>query len=149
MGIVGKCAGVWGRKGRRGKRYERCWKVCWGVGEVKGDVGKGEGSEMREEMWRSVLGPSNTLPYTSSIPLPTCQHTSPLTPYTLPHFSTPHTSMLTSPHTSLHLPPYHFPPLPLPPPTPQHTSPLNPCTLITVLITLLCDDVLCYPNKYN
>ena len=136
-GIVGKCVGVRGRKGRCGKRYERrCRKVCWGVGEVRGDVGKGEGSE---EMWGrvggSVLGP-HTLLYTSSIPLPTRQHIFPFTPFTLPHpsshFSTPHTSFLTSPtpqHTSLHLPPYLFSQLPSPPPTYQHTSPFTPCTL--------------------
>ena len=47
MGIVGKCVGVCGRKGRCGKRYKRrCRKVCWGVGEVRADVGKGEGSEV-------------------------------------------------------------------------------------------------------
>ena len=47
--------GCGGRKGRCRKRYEsRCRKVCWVVGEVRGDVGKGEGSE---EMWGSVLGP--------------------------------------------------------------------------------------------
>ena len=38
VGIVGKCVGVlgcMGRKGRCGKRYERrCRKVCWGVGEM-------------------------------------------------------------------------------------------------------------------
>ena len=35
--------GCKGRKGRCGKRYKRkCRKVCWGVGEVRGDVGKGE-----------------------------------------------------------------------------------------------------------
>ena len=46
MGIVRKCVGVWGRKGRCGKRYyeRRCRKVCWGMGEVRGDVGKGEES---------------------------------------------------------------------------------------------------------
>ena len=113
MGIAGKCVGVWGRCG---KRYERrCRKVCWGVGEVRGDVGKGEG----REMWGSVLGPHTQTHFPT--PLPTCQHTSPLTPYTLPHFSTPHTPQHTSlhlhPHTSshssLHLPlgytPIHFP----------------------------------------
>ena len=101
-----------------------------------GDVGKGEGNEDREEMWGNlvgcVLGP-HTLPHFPTPPpflsphaFPTPQHTSPLTPYTLAHFSTPHTSFLTSQHTSLHLPPYLFPQLPSPPPTPQalfHTSP--------------------------
>ena len=40
--------GCGGRKGRCGKRYERrCRKVCWGVGEVRGDVGKGGGGKER------------------------------------------------------------------------------------------------------
>ena len=39
--------GCGGRKEGCGKRYERrCRKVGWGVGEVRGDVGKGEGREM-------------------------------------------------------------------------------------------------------
>ena len=43
--------GCGGRKGRCRKRYERrCSKVCRGVGEVRGDVRKGE--EMwEEECW--------------------------------------------------------------------------------------------------
>ena len=46
---VKKFVGVW--KERCEKRYERkCRKVCWGVGEVRGDVRKGEGSEVKEEM---------------------------------------------------------------------------------------------------
>ena len=50
--------GCGGRKERCGKRYERRRrKVCWGVREARGDVKKGEGSEVREEMWGSVLGP--------------------------------------------------------------------------------------------
>ena len=37
------CWGMGGDVGR-GTGYERrCWKVCWGVGEARGDVGKGEG----------------------------------------------------------------------------------------------------------
>ena len=85
---------------------------------------------------------SNTLPYTSPIPLPPSrQHTSPLTPHTFPypfpHFSTPHTSFLTHLNTPTHFPTQYtspqtssvFPQLPSPPPTPQHTSPLTPCTL--------------------
>ena len=90
MGIVEKCVGMWGRCG---KRYERrCRKVCRGVGEVRGDVGK---SEVREEMLgsvgRSVLGPDTVahfptpLPFFSPHLFPSRQHTSPLTPYTLPH----------------------------------------------------------------
>ena len=53
----------------------------WGVGEVRGDVKKGE---MREEMWGSVLGPHTQIqfptspPFLSLHPFPTCQHTSPL-----------------------------------------------------------------------
>ena len=123
------------RRGMRGG-VEKCVEV-WE--EVRGDVGKGE---VREEMWESVLGPHTQThfptppPFLSPHPVPTCEHTSPLTPYTQPHpsphFSTPHTSLLTPQHTSLHLPPhppYLFPQLPSPPPTPQHTSPLTPCTL--------------------
>ena len=34
--------GCGGRKGRCGKRDERCRKVCWVVGEVRGDLRKGE-----------------------------------------------------------------------------------------------------------
>ena len=50
--------GIGVQVGRCGERYEgRCRKVCWGVGEVRRDVGKGEGSEERWEMWGSVLGP--------------------------------------------------------------------------------------------
>ena len=42
-----------GCEGRCGKRYERrCRKVCWGVGEVRRDVGK---SEVREEMLGTVF----------------------------------------------------------------------------------------------
>ena len=39
---VGKCAGMWEREGKMwgvGKSWERCEKVYWGVGEVRGDVG--------------------------------------------------------------------------------------------------------------
>ena len=83
------------------------------MGEVRGDVGKGEG----REMWgiKSVLRPHTSTHFPTSSPLPsphpfpTRQHTSPLTPYTFLHFSTPHTSFLTSPtphHISLHLPPH-------------------------------------------
>ena len=117
--------GCGGRKGC-GKRYERrCMKVSWDVGEIRGDVGKGEG----REMWgiKSVLGlhtsthfrTSSSLP--SPHPFPTRQHTSPLAPYTFPH--PPHTSPL----------PTH---LSLLPPTPPHISshsssdlPLHPNTL--------------------
>ena len=106
-----------GRKGRCGKRYERrCRKVCWGVGEVRGDVGNcGR---------KCVVAPHpNTLPCTSPILSP---HTNTLShsPHTLCH-TPPHTSFLTSQHTSLHLPshpPYLFPQLPSLPPTPQHAS---------------------------
>ena len=46
--------GCEGRKGRCEKRFKRrCRKVCWGVWEVRGDVGKGE----VRKMWGSVLGP--------------------------------------------------------------------------------------------
>ena len=84
---VGKGVGV--RKGRCEKRYERRShrKVCWGMGEVRGDGGKGEGSE---EMWGSVLGP-----HTHPIPLPLRLSS--------PHIPTPHAKTLPhSPHTLSH-----------------------------------------------
>ena len=41
-----------GRKGICEKRYERkCRKVCRGVGEVRGDVRKGEGGDWGEVCW--------------------------------------------------------------------------------------------------
>ena len=49
----------------------------------------------------------------------------PTLPYPYPHFSTPHTSFLTSPHT-----PTHFPTPPPTPPIPLSTAPLtSPYTL--------------------
>ena len=152
MGIgVGKCVGVWGRKRRCGKRYERrCRKVCWDMGEVKADVRRGE---VREEMWGSVLGPHTLiyfiLSYTSPIPLPSLpsrQHTSPLTPCTFPHPS-PHLSTPT--HLSLLIPTH------CPTPPPQLTSPYTPTHFPTDLmhspqisphsldyvVKLPCDDV--------
>ena len=136
---------MWGQQenvlgcGRRcGKRYERCRKVCWGVGEVRGDVGKGEGIE---EVWISVLGPhilthSHTLPpFLSPHPFPhanTLSHSPHTVFHTPPHSSPldPHLSYLTSPHTPTHFPPYLLPQLPSPPATPLHTSqsPFTPCT---------------------
>ena len=129
-------------------------------------------------MWGSVLGVSsscvlgshlarrdpcvraphlNTLPpFLSSHLFPSHQHTSPLTPYTFPHFSTPHTSFLTHPHTPTHFPtPPSTPPIPLPtapiisPYTPpQHTSPLShrpthllPQFGLRYVAKLPCDDV--------
>ena len=60
--------------------------MCWGVGEVRGDVRRGEGSEVSSEsgdVGKCVGAPHpNTLPYTS--PHPSRQHTSPFTPYTFP-----------------------------------------------------------------
>ena len=116
-------------KGRCGKRYERCKKVCWGVGEVRGDVGKGEGGDVG----KCVGAPhSDTFPYTSSIPFPTRQHSTPLTQYTLLarlFLPPPHPNTLPYTATPPPYPPYLFPQLPSPPPTPQHTSPLIPCTL--------------------
>ena len=112
--------------------------MCWGVGKVRGDVGKGE---MRKEMWGSVLGPHTLThfptpphilshtpthflsPYTLLPPFP-------LTPYTLPHFSTPHTSFLISPtvphpktfpYTSPHTSSHSSPDLPLHPNTLPHS----------------------------
>ena len=137
--------------------------MCWGVGEVRGDVGKGEGSEVREEMWGSVLRPHTlTHFHTPPIPLPTSFLHTPTHFPTHPIHSptlllcTPHTSFLTCPHTPTHFPtpattppPYLFLQLPLPPPTPQHTSPFTPCTLPQLR---LCGEVTmrrCYPYKFN
>ena len=140
--------GCGGRKRRCGKRYERrCKKVCWGVGEVRGDVGKGEGNEVREEMWGSVEAPyPNALPYTSPIPLSTCQHTSPLTPHTLPHiFPYLPTHFLTPPpHTSSHRSPHlplHPNTLPHSPHALFHTSPLIFPHSFDYVAKIPCDDV--------
>ena len=124
VGIVEKCVGMWGRCR---KRYERrCRKVWWDVGEVRGDEGKSGESQVREEMLgRSVLGPHfpTPLPLLSPHPFPSHQHTSPLTPCTLPHiFPYP-------PYT-----PTHFPTHPMHSPTP----------LLVVLIMWQC-----YLNNFN
>ena len=126
--MVGKCVGMWEEVQRR------CRKVC-------GDVGEGEGNEIREEMWVSVLGPHTLIHFPHlAIPLPTHQHTSPLTPYTLPHPSQrifpcfpphPNTFPYTSPHTSSHSSPH----LPLHPNTlPNHSPTLLPTSSPTVSI---------------
>ena len=128
------------------------------MGEVRGNAGKGEG---REEMCviKSVLGPHTSIhfptstPFPSPHPFPTRLHTSPLTPYTLPH--PPHTSFLTVPpptpqHISLHLPhtphisSHSSPDLPLHPNTLPYSlhalSPhLTPC--FDYVAKLPCDDV--------
>ena len=138
--------------------------MCWGVGEERVDVRKGE------KMWGSkggsVLGPLTlthfpTLPpFLSPHSSPSHQHTSPLTPYTFPHpspyFSTPHTSFLTHPHTLTHFPtPPPTPPVPLPtapltcPYTPTHfpTHPMHSPTdphlppSLDYVAKLPCDDV--------
>ena len=138
VGKVGKCVWVRGRKGRCGKRYERrCRKVCWGVGEVRGDVGKGKGNEVRE-MWGSVGGSvlgSHTLTHFPTPPpfLSPPANTFPYSPHTLCH-TPPHTSFLTSQHTSLHLPPHLFPQLPSPPYTPTHFPMHSSTPLPTVSI---------------
>ena len=109
----------------------RCRKVCWGVGEVREDVRKGVRSEVKEEIWGSVLGP-HTLTH-----FPTPSLSSPHTPTphvnTLPH--SPHTLSTPIPtHLSLsppHFPtppPYLFPHLPSPPLHPN-TLPHSPHTL--------------------
>ena len=117
-------------RGMRG----RCRKVCWGVKEVRGDVGKGE---VREEMWEVCWGPTpSTFPYTSPIPLPTSFPHAPI------HFPTPlpthpiHSpTLLHSPHIFSYLPHTltHFPTPPLTsPPTSSHSYPdlpLHPNTL--------------------
>ena len=67
--------------------------MCWGVGEVRGDVGKSEEREMLGSVGRSVLGPHTLthfptpLPFFSPHPFLTRQQTFPLTPYNLPHLS--------------------------------------------------------------
>ena len=109
------------RKGDVGRGIRgRGRKVCWGVGEVRGDVGKGE---VREEMWGSVLGShilthfSTPPPFFSPHPFPTCQHTShspQIFLYLPPH---PNTFPYTSPHTSSH----SSPDLPLHPNTLPHS----------------------------
>ena len=102
-----------------------------GVGEVRGDVRKGEG---REEMWGSVLGlhtqthftPKHTslnLPHSSShMPThfpthPTLLHSPHIFPYLPPHPNTlpytfPHTPLPTAPFTSRYTP-THFPTHPM------------------------------------
>ena len=70
--------------------------MCWGMGEVRVDVKKGEGGDVG----RCVRDPHpNTLPYTSPIPLPTSL---PLTSTHFPthpiHFPTPLPTLLHSPH---------------------------------------------------
>ena len=134
-----------------GKR--RC--SCQGKGEV--DVG-------------SVLGPNTPThfptspPFLSPHPFPTRQHTSPLAPYTLPHpsphFSTPHTSFLTSP-TPPPTPLISLPTAPLTSPyTPthfpthphalSHTSPHIFLHSFDYVAKLPCDDVIvAYLNKFN
>ena len=71
----------------------------------------------------------NTFPYISPIPFDTRQHTSPLTPYTLPHPSPhifpylpphPNTFPYTSPHTP-HISSHSSPDLPLHPNTLPHS----------------------------
>ena len=122
--------------------------MCWGVGEVRGDVGKGEGSE---EMWGSVLGPHTLthLPYSSPHILSLHANTFSYSPHTLSH-TPPHTSFPTSPYIPTHSP-YLFPQLPSPPLHPNtlphspnslsHTSPhIFPHSFNCV--TKLCDDVI-------
>ena len=100
--------------------------MCWDVGEVTGDVAKGEGNQVRQEMWGSVLVPHTLIHFPTPPPF--------VSPHanTLPH--SPHTLSHTSPlptHLSLSPP---TPPIPLPtvplisPYTPPH-FPLTPCTL--------------------
>ena len=108
-----------------------------GCGEIRGDVGKGEG----REMWgiKSVLGPHTSTHFpTSSLlpsphPFPTRQHTSPLTPSPLPTYlslppPTPHhisLHLLHTPHISSHSSPdlpLHPNTLPYSPHALSHTS---------------------------
>ena len=108
--------------------------MCWGVGEVTGDVEKSEGNEVSQKMWgRTVLGPHTLThfltppPFLSPHPFPTRQHTS----------HSPHTLSHTPPHTSPLPTPLFLPPNTLPytsPHTSSHSSPhlrLHPNTLLT------------------
>ena len=40
MESVGQCVRVWGGTEKCGWAWEEVWKECWGVGVVKGSVGK-------------------------------------------------------------------------------------------------------------
>ena len=69
---------------------------CWGLGEVKGNMGKCAGRYGK---------PQHTFPHTSPYFSHTPTHFSTLTPYTLPHFFTHTPISLPSPIPS----PYTFP----------------------------------------
>ena len=109
--------------------------MCWGVREVRGDVGKGDG----REMWGSVLGPHTQTHFPT--PLPTHPIHSP--------------TLLHSPHTPTHFPtppPTHlFPQLPSPParlhpntlPThPMHLPPNPPVLSMWQSYTVPSNDVI-------
>ena len=101
-------------------------KVCWGVGEVTGDLGKARRTSTH------FLPHFSISLFTLSIPLPTSFLTSPHTPthfFTLSH--SPHTLSHTSPHTSSHphtsphissYPPHNPAHFPRPPSTLSYTS---------------------------
>ena len=105
----------------------------------------------------------NTFPYTSSIPLPTSfphtpthflspytfSHPYPLSPFTLPHFSTSHTSFLNlPPHPNTFPTPLPIAPL-TSPYTPTHfpTNPMHSPHSFDYVGKLPCDHV--NPNKFN
>ena len=109
--------------------------MCWGVGEVRGDVGKGEVREMLGSVGGSVLEPHTLTHFLTPPPfLSPHANTLPHSPHTLSHTPTrtfplpthlsspPNTLPYTSPHT-LHTSSHSSPDLPL------HPSTLTPRTL--------------------
>ena len=157
VGIAGKCVEVWERKGRCGKRYERrCRKVCWDVGEVRGDVGKGGGGRRcGEACWGSTHKHTSlhlphssphmpthfpTHPIHSPTPLPTLLHSPHVFPYLPPHPNTlpctsPHTPLPTAPFTSRYIPthfPTHLMHLPSNPPQFRVCGEVTPCDDVTL-----------------
>ena len=119
------CGGGWWRCRGCGKCYERCKKVCWGVGEMLGEVWGvekcwGRRGKVLGEVWESLLGCFKGGLVGFSMPLFTL-------PHIFFHFPIPQ-------HTFSYLS-QHFPTTPtlllLPPPhpntlfTPLPTSPLR------------------------
>ena len=92
--------------------------MCWGVGEVRGDLGKGEWNEVRE-MWGSVLGSHTLTHFPTPPPF--------LYPHPFPHANTlPHPTHLSLSTNTLS---YTSPTPPIPLPTAPLTSPYTPNTL--------------------
>ena len=118
---------LWGSVG------ERCERVCWGMGEVKGDVGKCE-----RRHGKSQQTSFNTSPHISPTPQHTFPHLSQHFPISPPHPNTlSHTfpnsqHFVTSPHLSSPYP--HLNTLSH---TPKHFSTPPPTDFLTPLSTLL------------